>query len=75
MENKFDASKQYKWNADQEVVITGLDFSMIYNTLQAEMEKPENQEIIRKYEQYQRMQAILVREVKEGRFVEQTTEN
>lgn len=70
----FDPKKDYSWTAEQEVLVTGLDYSLMYNMLTQELSTDESKLVLSKYQLHQRLAAILKREVEAGNFQEKTAE-
>lgn len=69
-EELFDPQKSYKWEENQNVVISGSLFGLVLNLLTAEVTKPETQIALRKAEALQQMQNVVRTEVNAGRFRE-----
>lgn len=70
MSQKFDPTKNYKWAPNQEIVIDGLLFSSMLNTLNMELSTPEAQRVLHKKRVFDELSQVVIREVEAGNFKE-----
>lgn len=72
--SKFDPSKSYEWDPNDEIVITGKQFQIIREALTNELKKPEFIEAVRKYEALKVVEDIFSDSVDSGIIREKTNE-
>jgi len=67
---KFDPTKRYTWNNDQQFAISGAEFGVILNALRAVMSTPEARALFMAAEAADHIEGILVRNVENGAIKE-----
>lgn len=66
----FDPKKNYKWEADQKITITGEVFGVVMGLLRKELSSPEAQEVFTKQGVYNYLMDVVRTEVNAGNFKE-----
>lgn len=67
---KFDPTKRYTWNNDQQFAISGSEFGVILNALRAIMSTPEARALFMAAEATDHIEGILIRNVENGTIKE-----
>lgn len=62
----FNPEQQYAWKSDAIFPLSGAALQLFYNTLSENLNKPEAQEVLRNYQMFQVVQAILAEQVEAG---------
>lgn len=65
-ENKFDPSKQYRWEPTDQFELTGADFNLAYNTLLDYVNTPEVRRVMRMVRTFEMMHQKFVNKVDDG---------
>lgn len=69
---KFDPTKNYQWNPEQEFTLTGLQFDKLYKYAKFAYENPQNLPAAAKHEQFAILHELFVAGVEAGEIVEYT---
>lgn len=67
---KFDPNKSYRWNKDDQFILTGAEFDLIYKALQARAVNPEFQRFIVEFEALKLVESIFIKGVESGKIPE-----
>jgi hypothetical protein len=69
---KFDPTKNYQWNPEQEFVISGLQFDKLYKYAKFAYENPQSLPAAAKHEQFAILHELFIAGVEAGEIVEYT---
>jgi hypothetical protein len=67
---KYDPNKQYKWNEEDEFILTGNQFGLMLNQVRSFLAKPESQEVMIAMKVEKEMAALLAAGVESGVVIE-----
>lgn len=70
----FNPQANYTWRGADMFLLDGATLQFLYNNLAKELEDPESQKIIVRYQMFQAVQAILAKSVERGEIKEAKNE-
>lgn len=71
---KFDPTKNYQWNPEEEFVLSGLQFDKLYKYAKYAYENPQDLPAVAKHEAFSILHALFVAGVEAGAVVEYVEE-